>query len=503
MKNSLTVLLVLIFIIILLAIPLWLIKSKREGKTIPSLPSSIRKPSFAGSFYPADPASLGQMLNGFLGQAELIPVEGDLKILIVPHAGLEFSGQTAAWGFKQIESKNYTRVILLGASHKMPFDYAAVCNKGSWETPLGKVAIDEDFAARLLDGQKILADSRSHDEEHSLEVELIFLQKVLDDFKIVPVLLGQVTSKTIDGLAEKISQNMEENTLLVVSSDLSHYPSWSVANEVDGETIKSIIKGDRSTFESKISDLESKNYPGLDTCACGQQAISVALKTAEILSVKDFRKIKYENSGDVSGDKSRVVGYVAIGAWSKEFDSDSLDEAAKTEALKIARNTLEGHLGEGRTPSIASVSAKLNQQLGAFVTLRNGGQLRGCIGEFEPKKPLYLVIEEMAIAAATEDSRFPPVTAGELEEINIEISVMTPKRKINDWQKIELGKHGVVVQKGQYSGTFLPQVATETGWSKEEFLSQLCTQKAGLPSNCYKDRLVNLFVFEAQIFGED
>jgi len=137
------------------------------------------------------------------------------------------------------------------------------------------------------------------------------------------------------------------------------------------------------------------------------------------------------------------------------------------------------------------------------VTLRNGGQLRGCIGEFEPKKPLYLVIEEMAIAAATEDSRFPPVTAGELEEINIEISVMTPKRKINDWQKIELGKHGVVVQKGQYSGTFLPQVATETGWSKEEFLSQLCTQKAGLPSNCYKDRLVNLFVFEAQIFGED
>ncbi len=463
-----------------------------------------RRPAVAGSFYPADPVSLGQMLDGFLSHAELIPVEGDLKILIVPHAGLEFSGQTAAWGFKQIESKNYTRVILLGASHRMPFDYAAVCNKGSWETPLGETQIDTELATLLL-GNKIIADTVPHKEEHSLEVELVFLQKILTDFKIVPILLGQVSDETLDDLAKKISQNLDERTLLVVSSDLSHYPEWSVANEVDDQTIKAVISGSREKFEDKINSLEKKGYPNLDTCACGQQVISVALKMAEILSIKDLRKIKYENSGDVSGDKSRVVGYASIGMWGDGNleETDFLDEAAKKEALNIARKTLEEYLGEGKIPSIKPASAKLNQQLGAFVTLRKAGQLRGCIGEFEPKKPLYLVIEEMAIAAATEDSRFPPVAAGELEEINIEISVMTPKKKINNWQEIQLGKQGVVVQKGQYSGTLLPQVATETGWSKEEFLSQLCTQKAGLPGNCYKDRSVNLFVFEAQVFAED
>ncbi len=472
---------------------------------MPSVPVLVRKPSFAGSFYPVDPVGLGQMLDGFLSQAEPIPVEGDLKILIVPHAGLKFSGQTAARGFKQIESKNYTRVILLGTSHRMPFDYAAVCNKGSWETPLGKVAIDEDFTARLLDGQKILADSRPHDQEHSLEVELVFLQKVLTGFKIVPILLGQVSDEVIDGLAEKISQNMDENTLLVVSSDLSHYPSWSIANEIDGETIKAIVDGDKSAFESKISDLESKNYQGLETCACGQQAISTALKVAEILLIKDFKKIAYENSGDITGgDKERVVGYAAVGAWQQKNESgETLDGESRKEALSIARTTLENYLNGKNLPDFSPKSAILYRSLGAFVTLRNGGQLRGCIGLFEPKEPLYKVIGEMAIAAATEDSRFTPVTGGELEKIKIEISVMTPKKRIDDWEKIEPGKQGVVVQKGQYSGTFLPQVATETGWSKEEFLSQLCTQKAGLPGNCYKDRSVNLFVFEAQVFAED
>lgn len=179
-----------------------------------------------------------------------------------------------------------------------------------------------------------------------------------------------------------------------------------------------------------------------------------------------------------------------------------LNQLAQKEALAIARKTLEKYLTAGKIPSFSPTNQSLRQLLGAFVTLREHGELRGCIGLFEPQKPLFQVIREMAIAAATQDFRFPPVTAEELKNINLEISVMTPKRKINDWQKIKLGIQGVVVEKNGCAGTFLPQVATETGWDLEEFLSQLCEQKAGLPPEAYKDPAANLFVFEAQIFAE-
>lgn len=465
----------------------------------------VRRPAVAGSFYPAEEKELSVMIAGFLSQAKEATAEGKLKILIVPHAGLEFSGQIAGWGFKQIVGKDYTRVILLGVSHRTWFDYAAIFAQGEWETSLGGVVIDRDLAKDLLDEkQKILADINPHQEEHSLEVELVFLQKVLKDFKIVPILLGQVSDETIDALGQKIAENLDGKTLLVVSSDLSHYPPWSVANQVDDLTIKAILTGSKDQFDKTIGELEAASYPGVETCACGQQAISTALKVAEILQIKNFVKIKYANSGDLPGnDKERVVGYGAIGVWQSEKETTSfLDEEAKKEALVITRQTLESYLNQGKIPQIDLQNKSLKEKLGAFVTLRKEGELRGCIGSFEPSEPLYKVIQEMAIAAATEDTRFLPVTLQELKEIKIEISVMTPKKQIDNWQKIQLGKQGVVVRKGRQSGTFLPQVATETGWSKEEFLSQLCSQKAGLPPDCYLDPSVKLFIFEAQVFEE-
>lgn len=181
---------------------------------------------------------------------------------------------------------------------------------------------------------------------------------------------------------------------------------------------------------------------------------------------------------------------------------DMLNRSAQKEALTIARKTLAEYLATGKTPVYSPVSSDLQQPLGAFVTLRKENELRGCIGLFEPQKPLFQVIQEMAIAAATQDFRFSPVNIGELKDITLEISVMTPQRKINDWQKIKLGIHGVVVEKNGQSGTFLPQVATETGWDLEEFLSELCEQKAGLPPEAYKDPAANLFVFEVQIIAE-
>jgi AmmeMemoRadiSam system protein B/AmmeMemoRadiSam system protein A len=507
-----TWLLILLLVILLVPVILRLMRAKRLSFPEPfsqdvsqTYPEPVRKSAVAGTFYPADPQELRSLLSDLVGQAESIKVEGKCRILIVPHAGLTFSGRTAAWGFKQVEGGGYSRIIIIGSSHRALFNHAAVFAQGTWETPLGKVAIDELAATSFLDeGQKIIADTDPHNQEHSLEVELIFLQEVLENFKVVPILVSQPSEELVEQLAQKISQQLDNQTLLVVSTDLSHYPSWEMANKVDDQTIKAILSGKKEVLEKTIPALEAEDYQNLETAACGYQALRVALRTAEILEITDFKKIKYENSGDVSGDKSRVVGYGAIGAWGgKVVQSARLfDQAAEEEALTIARQTLEEYLKDKKISSLTPKSQVLNRPLGAFVTLRKNGNLRGCIGEFEPSDPLFQVIQRKAIAAATQDSRFSPVQFQELDQIEIEISVLSPRREIKSWQDIQLGKHGVVVQKGIRAGTFLPQVATETGWSLKEFLSQLCSQKAGLPKDCYQDSSVTLSIFEAQVFHE-
>jgi AmmeMemoRadiSam system protein B/AmmeMemoRadiSam system protein A len=516
----------IILLIVILAISLSLsflmIKKTEKSQKQPETPKPIRQPAVAGSFYPADKKELDQQLTVFFKKTEAVKISGKPRILIVPHAGIVYSGQVAVWGFKQIEGRDFKRIILLGGSHQAWFDHVAVDASGFWQTPLGKVEIDEDFTISLIDeDKKIMTDSSPFSAEHSLEIELIFLQKILKNFTIVPILVSNPSDQLIDNLAQKIADNFDEQTLLVVSTDLSHYPTYEAANLADEETINGILSGNKETFVKTIKTVENKNYPGLETAACGHKAIEVALKTAELLKIKDFQKIKYQNSGDVSGDYSRVVGYVSIVAASEKLPTTAfLDEETQKEALEIARKTLEEFLNGGRSLSrphperakrvegsqaastITPKNKSLLQPLGAFVTLRNKGQLRGCIGEFEPTEPLYQVIQKMAIAAATRDMRFLPVGPSELKDIKIEISVMTPKRKIDDWRKIKLRKQGVVVQKGLQAGTFLPQVASESGWKLEEFLSHLCAEKAGLPTDCYKDPSVSLYIFDAQVFEE-
>lgn len=456
-------------VLVALIISVVIIKKEEKNPKQKIGPKPLRQPAVAGSFYPADKKLLNQQLDGFLQKAQKVKIAGKRRILIVPHAGIVYSGQVAGWGFKQIEKAGFKRVILLGPSHQAWFNHAAVDSSGLWQTPLGKVAIDEDFANRLIDEKQILADKTPFTFEHSLEVELIFLQKVLPDFTIVPILVSNPSNQLIDSLAEKLAQNFDDQTLLVVSSDLSHYPPYETANQADKETINGILSGKKETFEETIKTVEGKNYPGLETAACGQKAISVALKTAQLLEVTNFQKIKYQNSGDVSGDKSRVVGYVAIIGWSEKLakKADYLDNKAQKEALEIARKTLQEFLTNKKIPEIKPKNPALLQPLGAFVTLRNKGRLRGCIGQFESEVPLYQVIQKMTVAAAQKEFRFPPVEKSELQEIKIEVSILSPKRKINDWKKIKLGKHGVVVEKGLRSGTFLPQVADESGWGLE------------------------------------
>ena len=463
-----------------------------------------RKPVVAGSFYPDKFEELAGEIDNFLQKTNTVSQDGKLKILIVPHAGIVFSGQTAAWGFKQIEGKNYKKIYLLGVSHKSLFNNAIIYDKGKWETPFGQSEIDEITSAKFLNPEFAENNNDGFNEEHGLELELIFLQRLLKNFKIIPILLGQTSKGTLDFLAETISNNFDDETLLVVSTDLSHYPDWETANKVDNQTIGAILSGSVDIFNKTLQDIAVKNYLNLDTCVCGKDAVEVALIVANKLKINLFSKIFYENSGDISGDKTRVVGYTAIGGWKEDekINIEYLDSESKNETLSIVRKTLTEFLSTKKVLDIYPKNKILTENLGAFVTLKKNGNLRGCIGLFEPDFPLYEVLQKMAIAAATQDNRFTPVEKDELKDIKIEVSIMTPKRKIEDWKTIELGKHGVLIKKGLNTGTFLPQVATETGWDLDEFLNQLCVQKAGLQLGCYKDPNVEIYIFEAQIFSE-
>ena len=501
----------IIFFIFLSLIIVFLLSLTRGNKTkemaVKNVNEPVRSAAVAGGFYPGNKEILSDQIQEYLDQAEVLKTPGELKILFVPHAGLIYSGPVAAAGFKQIQGKNYTKIILLGSSHHYHFNHAAVYLNGLWQTPLGEVKVDSVLTGKIIDdSQNILADEQKHNPDHVLEIELIFLQKALDNFQIVPILVSNPSDQLIDSLAKKIADNFDNQTLLVISTDLSHYPPYEQAKVADQQVINSILSGDLKTFEEKFKEVENSNYPNLETPACGKQAIRIALKVSALLGVDHYQQIAYQNSGDLpQGDKSRVVGYAAIGGWDKtteEATGKPLNQTAQVEALQIARQTLESYLKKEEVPLPQTASPQLQTKAGAFVTLNKNKNLRGCIGSFEENKPLYQVIPQMAIAAASNDHRFPPVTLKELGDIKIEISVLTPKKKIDDWQKVKLGVDGVVIEKGGQSGTFLPQVAIETNWDLEEFLSQLCAQKAGLPGNCYQDPETNIYTFQAQVFEE-
>ncbi len=473
----------------------------------------IRYPAVAGQFYPYDREELRATGEEFLSAAKR-EENVSPSILIVPHAGWEFSGRTAATAFAQIKGGGFTKVILVGPSHHALFEGAAIDDSDFWQTPLGKVAVEKTLADKILaPGEKIAANRQVHVNEHCLEVELPFLQLTLSDFKIVPILIGQANEDVLRLLAQRISAIMakDKKVLLVVSSDLSHYPDIDTARVVDGQTIEAILTVDEGKFSQTLDRLTTE-YPQVDTFACGQQAIKVGLMVAKNLGVDRAKLFSKTNSGEVTGQTDHVVGYAAIGFYGKIPNSKFQISKLKTEEklaprqrktlLRIARQTLESYLNDGKIPKIEVTDRVLSQKRGVFVTLKKHGQLRGCIGQFFPDEPLYRLVQDMAVSAAVHDSRFSPLQYNELADVKIEISILSPMRKVNSWQDIELGKEGVYLKHGNRTATFLPQVATETNWSREEFLSQLCVQKAGLSSDCYLDSQTELFVYTAQVFGE-
>lgn len=469
-----------------------------------------RKPAVAGQFYPADPIMLGADLSTLFASA--VPRQSENVIaLISPHAGYVFSGEVAASAYNQLDpDKQYENVFILASSHRMSFEGASIYNKGNYITPLGTIQVNIELANKLLkDNPVFTSKAESHIYEHSLEVQLPFLQyKLKKEFKIIPIILGTQSASIAEKIASALKPYLNENNLFVISSDFSHYPEYADACEVDKATADAILLNSPGKLMETLDVNDSKGIENLATSLCGWTSVMTLLYMTEGRNDMRFSEIQYKNSGDsqLYGDKDKVVGYYSIvveqvrtAGQEKGF---SLGEQEKQDLLKIARETIEQYVIYGKTRDIdeQSLSPRLREPFGAFVTLKKDGQLRGCIGRFDAANPLFDVVQKMAIAASTQDSRFPPVSEEEIDELEIEISVLTPMRRIASADEFILGKHGIYMKKGYYSGTFLPQVAAETGWSKEEFLGHCARDKARIGWDGWKE--AELYVYEAYVFSE-
>jgi len=473
--------------------------------SIQSWGDMVKEPNVAGGFYSADPKELSDSIDNFEQSTGPVPADRKVEIAIAPHAGYPYSGPVAAYAFKAIARNHYKTIVIIGPSHYFPFEGISVYPRGGFKTPLGVVSVDDDFAQALLkENPKFQFLPQVFEREHSIEVELPFLQKTFDSVRIVPILMGNPDLQVCRDLAVALDKliGTRDDVLILISSDMSHYYTYDVANRMDALTLQAIKEIDlKKFFEGCISRKMEM---------CGFVPVTTALIYARLRGIKHVEVLKHANSGDTSGDKSRVVGYSSVIFYSDLLGRDdsevignmALSSAEKKELLKIARNSIETFVKTGKTPDFSIKDARLNEIQGAFVTIREAGALRGCIGNIIGQEPLYETVRDMAVAAASRDPRFTPLTAAELNGIDVEISVLSQPRRVKDASEIQLGKHGVIVSNGGHQGVFLPQVADETGWSKEEFLSQLCSQKAGLPPDAWKDPDTALYVFTADVFSE-
>ncbi len=461
----------------------------------------VRKAAVADQFYPAEPSRLTKQINNYLDQAPKTELAGEIVALISPHAGYVYSGQVAAYAYKLLEGLKFEAVVVIAPSHYSPFKGASVYHKGGYELPLGVVPVHEELASEIMDKADIIDfHPQAHSREHSLEVQLPFLQTVLGDFKLVPIVMGSQDMATCRTLAKAIADSIKgRRVLIVASSDLSHFHDYDSALKLDN-TVQERVAG----FDPE--GLAQDSAQGKNE-ACGGGPIITALLAARLLGADHTKVLKYANSGDVTGDMSRVVGYMSAVAYKSSASADSaevkkgqgLTPEEKQELHRIARTTIEKLVHGESPPRLTPLTPALQEKRGAFVTLKKRGRLRGCIGYILALKPLYLTIGEMAKAAAFNDPRFSPLTADELADIEIEISALTPLRKIKSIEEIEVGRHGIYIKQGFHSGLLLPQVATDNHWDRLTFLKQTCG-KAGLPADAWQDKDTEIYIFSADIF---
>lgn len=470
----------------------------------------VRPSALAGTWYPADPQELAEAVDGLL--AEAVPgasPEGRIRALVVPHAGYAYSGRIAAAAFALVRGGQYRRVLLLAPSHHGDFRGLSVADVDAYVTPLGRVSMDEESVARLRRSSLVTADPGAHQEEHAIEIELPFLQRALGaGWGLVPILVGALEPQEYPEIAELLRPLVDEGTLVVVSSDFTHYGArfGYLPFPPDARAPERI----RALDEGAIALVLARDGPGLldyrartGITVCGIRPLALLLH----LLPADARveRIAYGTSGDLTGDWRSSVSYVALAVTEPPDPSEASAEAVEdigqarltasdleqlhriaVLGVEAAVDGLSQFLEAEITELLAGLPPRLGEPAGAFVTLWSRGQLRGCVGHVANDLPLYRAVLQSAYQAARQDHRFEPVTAAELLDLEVEVSVLSVPQPIPSIDAFHPGEQGITLRKGDRYGLYLPKVATHMGWDRETTLSQLAL-KAGLPADGWRE----------------
>ncbi len=465
----------------------------------------IREPAWAGAFYPADSSALAAAIDSYRAKAASTVLKlppAHLRALIMPHAGYLYSGLTAAHAARVISPGEFSKVVLLGPDHRVGFRNGAISSAAFYRTPLGLVQLHPDVIALLRQEQLFRSVPASDRVEHSLEVVLPFLQRFMGSFKLVPVVLGPTDPAAMAAAVEPL---LDTRTLLVVSSDLSHYLPYEEAVVRDRQTIGQLL------------DLDASGLVADNNRACGREALLTLL---ELANRHHWRPVllHYANSGDATGERDRVVGYAALAFYAVEKNmtmekSNKIGAAQGQHLVQLARQTISERLRQPvdrlQAENLAQAlrASVFQEKRGVFVTLHKHGQLRGCIGSLSGYRSIVDGVRENAINAAFNDYRFGPVTAEELADLEIEVSILTEPQPLQYDGAEQLltslrpGMDGVIIHRGGASATFLPQVWEQLP-EPADFLSHLC-RKAGLSPQDWRQGGLEVQIYQVQYFAEE
>lgn len=476
----------------------------------------VIKSALAGPWYSADAKILKKQFEQIFKKAESKPIENVIA-LILPHAGYQFSGQTAAKALNAA-NRQYKRIIVIGPSHRTPmFEILSVPRATHYQTPLGQSPLDVDFINKLLQYSIFQNISRAHRSqfENAVQIEVPLLQYKFQNFKLVPIMAGQCSQDTIKKAAAILKPMIDKDTLVIASSDFTHY-GQSYGYVPFTENVPDKLKQlDMGAFEH-IARLDSKAFldyrDKTEATICGYVPIAILLDMLD----KDTKVelVKYTTSGKLLADYSNSVSYLSAafsGKWQSSPEikpkttQSKLTKQEKEKLLALARKTIVYYLEKKKTPEPKefgiTITQAMKQQRAAFVTLKKNSMLRGCIGDILPRQPLYKSVINNAINASANDWRFLPVKISECNDITIEISALTTPKPVSSANDIRIGTDGIILGKDNRSAVFLPQVAPEQGWGLEETLSRL-SQKAGLAADAWKQE-ADFLVFQAEVFGEE
>ena len=469
--------------------------------------AKVRPAQCAGTWYPGSPAGLTKEIDELLTKAVVTTLPGKPIAVISPHAGYRYSAPVAATGYRCLQGHEYKRIIVMAFSHRAAGMYKGVDvprELTAYQTPLGEIPIDRAVCDALLKSPLFVSKPEIDQGEHSLELQLPLLQRTVKDFKLVPLLVGRMETQDYAQAAAAIQPWVDKDTLLVASSDFTHFgPNFGYVPFSDDvptrlgrladDAAGPILQCDFDGFAAHLANTQ-------DTI-CGRGPIGLLLRILSMDEGASGVRAGLDTSGRMTGDYENSVTYQSIVFTRRP---GTLEAREREELLKLARQTVTAYLGGQPLPEVKveQLPAALRENGACFVTLENHGRLRGCIGNMTAEGPLYKAVMRNAVSAC-QDYRFAnePVAAGELGEIDIEISYLTPMKRIDKTESVIVGRHGLMMAMGGHRGVLLPQVAARRGWTREEFLGETC-RKAGLPLDAWKQPAMEIYSFEAEVFGE-